>query len=335
MGKLIDLTGQKFGKLTVITLAYTKNKKSYWLCKCDCGNETIVRSDTLKSGTTQSCGCYHKDCAREQGMKSFDNLTGKKFGRLLVIKRVSEIGEKPVLYECLCDCGNIHVSRASLLRDGTTKSCGCYNKELVIKRNKDRIGIKIGRYKENKYEYFDTYVVGYDSNGKPYYVDLDDFNKIKDYTWYVNSDNYVTCLNENIYMHNLILPCENGYMPDHKHGKASRNDNRKYNLRIVTNAQNCHNRDKGTNNTSGFIGVCYRKDRNKYYVYIGINNKDVHIGGFDDFTEAVKARILSEIEHYGEYMYQPHLRVLDYINSGGKLEYGDKETINNIMNGEE
>lgn len=316
-------------------LAYTKNRKSYWLCRCDCGNETIVRSDQLKSGTTQSCGCYHKDCAREQGMKSFDNLIGKRFGRLLVVKRVSDIGISPVLYECICDCGNIHVVRANSLRNGETKSCGCYNKELLIKRNKDKIGTKYGRYKENKYEYFDTYVVGYDSNEKSYYVDLDDFNKIKDYTWYVNKDNYVVCLNENIYMHNLILPCKNGHMPDHIHGRLSRNDNRKYNLRIVTNAQNCHNRDKGKNNTSGFIGVYYRKDRGKYGVSIGVDDKKLNIGMFDDFTEAVKARILSEIEYYGEYMYKPHLKVLRYIDNSGKLEYGNKEIIDNIMNREE
>ena len=59
--KRIDLTGQRFGLLTVSEFYEGKNKKSYWTCICDCGNETIVRADQLKDGTTKSCGCYAKD----------------------------------------------------------------------------------------------------------------------------------------------------------------------------------------------------------------------------------------------------------------------------------
>ena len=51
-----DLKNQRFGKLLVIE--YNGNGK--WLCLCDCGNKTIVRSDYLKTGHTQSCGCIHK-----------------------------------------------------------------------------------------------------------------------------------------------------------------------------------------------------------------------------------------------------------------------------------
>lgn len=53
-----DLTGQKFNKLTVINFShFDKKKNSYWLCKCDCGNEKIVRRSHLLSGGVQSCGC--------------------------------------------------------------------------------------------------------------------------------------------------------------------------------------------------------------------------------------------------------------------------------------
>lgn len=56
---LIDLTGQRFGKLTVIK-QWTANKyrKTRWLCKCDCGKEHIAIADNLKGGNTKSCGCY-------------------------------------------------------------------------------------------------------------------------------------------------------------------------------------------------------------------------------------------------------------------------------------
>lgn len=69
MGKLIDLTGQKFGRLTVIEKAESKGKSSYWLCKCDCGNYVSVKSWSLRSGRTKSCGCLNNEL-REQFVKS-------------------------------------------------------------------------------------------------------------------------------------------------------------------------------------------------------------------------------------------------------------------------
>ena len=52
-----DLTGKRFGKLTVIKRVHNeKNKHARWLCKCDCGNEVVVQSQSLKK-STKSCGC--------------------------------------------------------------------------------------------------------------------------------------------------------------------------------------------------------------------------------------------------------------------------------------
>lgn len=60
-GKLKDITGERFTRLTVIKLSHIKNRKSYWLCECDCGNEHIVRSDSLKCGNVKSCGCLNME----------------------------------------------------------------------------------------------------------------------------------------------------------------------------------------------------------------------------------------------------------------------------------
>lgn len=67
MAKLIDLTGKRFGMLTVIELAEKKvfpsgQTQTQWKCKCDCGKEVIVLSRNLKTGNTQSCGCYAIAC---------------------------------------------------------------------------------------------------------------------------------------------------------------------------------------------------------------------------------------------------------------------------------
>jgi hypothetical protein len=64
MNRVIDLTGQRFSRLTVIGLDDRGIKgKTYWLCMCDCGNVTSVRSDSLRAGRIKSCGCLHNEKA--------------------------------------------------------------------------------------------------------------------------------------------------------------------------------------------------------------------------------------------------------------------------------
>ena len=58
MGKFVDLTGKKFGMLTVIKRAEnTKDNKAMWYCLCDCGNHTIARANDITRGRKTSCGC--------------------------------------------------------------------------------------------------------------------------------------------------------------------------------------------------------------------------------------------------------------------------------------
>lgn len=59
MAKLIDLTGQKFDKLTVIEKAPSHSRHVYWKCKCDCGNECDVNGTNLRRNLTKSCGCIN------------------------------------------------------------------------------------------------------------------------------------------------------------------------------------------------------------------------------------------------------------------------------------
>ena len=65
MTKVLDLTGQKFGRLTVIKRVDNDKKgDSCWLCKCDCGNYKVVGSNNLKSGNVKSCGCLRESMAK-------------------------------------------------------------------------------------------------------------------------------------------------------------------------------------------------------------------------------------------------------------------------------
>lgn len=72
MGKFQDLSGMKFGRLTVVSRDnsyYGRGSHTYWLCKCDCGNTTKVRTDALKSGSVVSCGCYHSEISSDIASK--------------------------------------------------------------------------------------------------------------------------------------------------------------------------------------------------------------------------------------------------------------------------
>lgn len=71
VGTLIDLTGQRFGRLTVIGRAENDQRGlARWLCKCDCGNEKVIRGDHLRKGCIQSCGCWQREIERESGLKT-------------------------------------------------------------------------------------------------------------------------------------------------------------------------------------------------------------------------------------------------------------------------
>lgn len=63
---LIDLTNKKFGRLTVLCRAPNRGKQTYWLCKCECGNEKEIQGNSLKDGKVRSCGCYHSECCSNQ-----------------------------------------------------------------------------------------------------------------------------------------------------------------------------------------------------------------------------------------------------------------------------
>lgn len=66
MGKAIDLTGEKFHKLTVMEKAQSQNGHARWVCKCECGNITIVKGIHLRTGHTHSCGCEKIELQKER-----------------------------------------------------------------------------------------------------------------------------------------------------------------------------------------------------------------------------------------------------------------------------
>lgn len=172
--RLIDLTGNRYGSLVVIkrdTEHRVKNKRTFWLCKCDCGNNTVVDGQKLKAGTTKSCGCkYH-------WRENFNE----------------------------------------------------------VREDNDTVCIKV--------------------KGREVIVDKEDFNKIYPHKVCINGNGYAV-FGRNQFVHRTIIDCPKGYMVDHiNHNQL---DNRKCNLRIVTNSENQVNKKIMSN--TGEYGITLCKD---------------------------------------------------------------------------
>lgn len=66
-GNPIDLTGQRFGRLTVLEVSPKRARRELmWVCQCDCGNVVTVRGKCLRKGETKSCGCYNKEVSSKR-----------------------------------------------------------------------------------------------------------------------------------------------------------------------------------------------------------------------------------------------------------------------------
>src|ERR1019366_842963 len=112
------------------------HNKAMWFCKCECGKDTIIVGNNLKTGTVNSCGC----------LKKVNDYTNKRFGKLLVIKKVRNPKTNKNGWLCQCDCGKTAIVSGGNL--GGTRSCGCisennfigqkFGKLLVIKQNENR-----------------------------------------------------------------------------------------------------------------------------------------------------------------------------------------------------
>lgn len=125
MAKKIDLTGQQFGKLTVLRYVGTDGSGAVWECQCECGNITTARGTALRQGKRVSCGCQRKEKLLKENQTHIKDLTGQRFGKLTVINMTNKRQEKSVVWHCICDCGNETDVPARDLISGNTKSCGC------------------------------------------------------------------------------------------------------------------------------------------------------------------------------------------------------------------
>lgn len=226
--------------------------------------------------------------------------------RLTVIKQtddyVDSTGRHYAQWLCRCNCNGGRgefVIRGIHLKNGTTLSCGCIKKERITGRPK----------KGNKYDLSGEYGIGWTSNtNEEFYFDLEDYDKIKDYTWYSFMDGSVKAIaawdankQSRISMHQLL-----GFN-EYDHADRNELNNRKENLRLCTKSENRINANKRSDNTSGFTGVSYHRSDNKWWVRISIDKKETLVGRYDNKEDAIVARLKAEKKYYGEFAPQRHL----------------------------
>ncbi|MBR3120897.1 MAG: hypothetical protein IKF29_16890 [Oceanobacillus sp.] len=156
MGKQLDLTGQRFGKLIVIGVDPNYVPKSgrhkTWLCKCDCGNYKVARGTRLISGYTTACSAGCKNRIE----------VGTHFGKLVVLEMTNERSKNggSMMYRCRCDCGEELLVPSTELR-ANRKSC-CSKCKMSL----GAITIET-LLKENNIDYIKEYVIYDTYNNEP------------------------------------------------------------------------------------------------------------------------------------------------------------------------
>ena len=281
--KKINMIGQKIGKLTVIGEAAPQKGHTCWHCRCECGNETDVLLGNLrKANPIRSCGL----CGN--GGKRLD-LTGQRYGNLVALKMVDNSTAKSGTYWlCRCDCGKEVSVRINHLRSGKIFCCGCKTwrvpNEYRVDGNTVYVKLK-----------------GKHSN-QTMICDLDDWERLKDFTWHIMGDGYASTSNGRGKLkyrefHRNVVEPKNGLYVDH----INRNtlDNRKCNLREATQHANSTNRKKPCTNTSGYKGV-KKRENGKWQAIIGINGKTISLGTYSNLEDAIEARKRGE-----EYYFKP------------------------------
>ena len=251
--------------------------------------------------------------------KNKRDLTNQKFGRLKVLKLdkiVTRTYENRKSYSyywlCKCECGKLTSVVEQSLTSGNTKSCGCLQKETATKL------APLTRKKYNTYEFIDDYVKGSREDGQYFYIDSEDYEKVKEYCWHPDHYGHWVAYNPTnrkfLRLNVLIMNFPTNMDVDHIDGKKY--DNRKTNLRVCSHQQNSFNRKVPTNNTSGFIGVSWDKSKKSWTSSLKENDEIRLLKRYKNKEDAIKARLEAELKYFGK-DFAPQRHLFDEYGIGG------------------
>lgn len=257
-----------------------------------------------------------KVCEDMTGWKMWEH--GVPNSRLVVVKQIEDYvdprGGHASRWMCLCKCGSSKevIATGRNIKCGNVKSCGCLQKEASARVWMEHIEeIRSAIHKSNIVDLTGDYGIGWTTNtNKEFYFDLDDYDKIKEYCWIesIGNNGYHSLvahvpgtIGDIVRMSDIL-----GYKRyDHKNRNPL--DNRRENFRLATTQENVRNCSLSKNNTSGFIGVSWKKKEQKWRAYIMIDYKQKSLGSYVNKEDAIRARLCAEKQYFGEFAPQRHL----------------------------
>lgn len=122
MPAIFPSIGATFGRLSFLgDGGSSPGRTRRWRMQCACGTEKLFRSDLVRTGRSQSCGCLQREVARAARI----DIAGQRFGRLVAVRDTGRTGSSGAIWDCLCDCGVEKAVTVQALRRGATISCGC------------------------------------------------------------------------------------------------------------------------------------------------------------------------------------------------------------------
>lgn len=267
MPRMKDITGERFSSLIALKpLRKNKFNNWIWLCKCDCGNKTEVASGHLTSGRTKSCGCRKEN-----------DLTGNRYGKLIVVKRLGSDSHGDTSYICRCDCGEEIIARQSNLVRGHYKSCG----KRGCKKTNEIHGMR-------------------DSDLYHKYYDIHTRCNRKDNAYYGGRG--ISFCEEwsgpNGFISFMEWSMKNGYKEGLSLDRIDSNGNYcPENCRWTDRETQARNKRLLPSNKTGYAGVYVRGE--KFAAQILVGKKKLNLGIFQTIEEAAKARRDAELKYWG------------------------------------
>ena len=211
--------------------------------------------------------------------------------------RIDSSGKHHKRVLCKCDCERTIIEKDLYkLKTGAKMCRKCY---LEILPNN---GVPF-EHKQNEYEFLEDVVVGHINNSDAvFYIDIDDYEKVKNYCWHLNGDGRVasTINGKHVVLSRYIMNCnDDKLVVDHIDRDPL--NNIKYNLRICTQTDNTKNKSLYKNNKSGHNGVFYDKKGEVWRAYINCESKRYSLGQYKNKEEAIEVREKYEKELFGEF----------------------------------